>query len=317
METVIVARPLWPVLGRISALLPSAGYLVEAAPGWERIADPPGGAGDVCGVLLGEYGELFAELDLLRKFRARGGPGIPAVVVGGRHALDRAARFRQAGANAVVPADMPAERLLDICLPLFRYGRLFREQDAMIRELREGSFRDGLTGLPNRRQFDLDVTRHVALARRTGRPLSCVLADIDDFRAVVERHGASAGDAAIVRFGQILQRTKRTYDTVARLEGNAFAWLLVNADRQAALLAATRSRAAVREADFGEGPAPLRLTATFGVSSIRPGVDVSAEDLVGNADRALYWGKESGKDVIRFYPREETESDAAADSRVS
>jgi diguanylate cyclase (GGDEF)-like protein len=104
---------------------------------------------------------------------------------------------------------------------------------------------------------------------------------------------------------------------VARLGGDEFAWLLVDADRSQALQAAARAQEIVRESVFDAEPEPVRLTATFGVSSVSPGVDLSVAYLVGNADRALYWGKESGKNVVRFYPAKRADQDAAAHSHIS
>jgi PleD family two-component response regulator len=73
----------------------------------------------------------------------------------------------------------------------------------------------------------------------------------------------------------------------------------------------------VNESVFEVAGSPTKLTATFGVSSLLPGVEISADDLVGNADRALYWGKESGKNTVRFYPQKKTESDAETDTHLS
>jgi diguanylate cyclase (GGDEF)-like protein len=121
----------------------------------------------------------------------------------------------------------------------------------------------------------------------------------------------------IRQFGTVISRAKRTYDSVARLGGDEFAWLLVDADRSQAIQAAARAQEIVRGSVFDVAPEPVRITATFGVSSVSPGVDLSVDYLVGNADRALYWGKESGKNVVRFYPAKRADQDAAANSYLS
>ena len=318
MATVLIARPLWPVLRRIVPFLAAEGYQVEEAPSWSRLADVRLSRPGLAGVFLGEHGAAAEEIAVLRRFREREGAlGVPVVVVGGMNALMRAAGFRAAGADLVVAADVSPERLIGKATPLLHYGALYRSLQDANSALREKAMLDELTGLPDRRRFSMDVARHVEMARRIGRPLSCIIVDIDDFRKINDSYGHSAGDGVIRQFGTVISRAKRTYDSVARLGGDEFAWLLVDADRSQAIQAAARAQEIVRESVFDAEPEPVRLTATFGVSSVSPGVDLSVDYLVGNADRALYWGKESGKNVVRFYPAKRADQDAAAHSYLS
>ncbi len=287
----------------MSALLAAAGFRVVEAPSWKPLLENGLSIPDLSGILLGEHGDTQCELEILRRFRERAGAlGVPVILVGGLNAIVRAQRFRDAGADAVLPADIDAEDFLERVRPLLRYGALYQDLATSNKEIREQSLRDGLTGLPNRRHFSLDLARHVEMARRIGRSLSCILIDIDDFKAVNDTYGIRAGDDVIRQFGEVINGAKRTYDTVARLGGDEFAWLLLDADPPQALQAATRAQRVVADSVFHAEPEPVRLTATFGVSSIVSGMELRADDLVGNADRALYWGKESGKNVVRFYP---------------
>jgi diguanylate cyclase (GGDEF)-like protein len=228
--------------------------------------------------------------------------GVPVVVVGGRNAAHRASRLRAAGADLVLAADLPPGEILDLARPLLTYGELYRGVEAAVREMRDQAMLDGLTGLPNRRQFVRELARTVEMARRIGRPLSCIVSDIDDLQDVNESHGHPAGDHVIRQFGEILTRAKRSYDGVARLGGDEFAWLLVDAGPEQAMQAARRAHRMVGEAVFDGADSPLRLTATVGVASLIPGEEWTAASLMENADRALYWGKESGKNVVRCYP---------------
>jgi diguanylate cyclase (GGDEF)-like protein len=145
------------------------------------------------------------------------------------------------------------------------------------------------------------------MTRRIGRPVSCIVSDIDDLQDVNAAHGHPAGDGVIRQFGEMLARAKRKYDFVARLGGDEFAWLLVDAGPAQALHAARRAHRMVGEALFEGAGVPLRLTATFGVASLIPGEEWTAATLMENADRALYWGKESGKNMVRCYPPPEQE----------
>lgn len=217
----------------------------------------------------------------------------------------------------VLPADISLADLVERTKPLLRYGSLYRSLSDTNRRLRELSMRDDLTDLPNRRHFSHDLSRNVEMARRIGRSLSCVLVDIDDFKRINDEFGHPAGDAVIRQFGQVIRSVKRTYDTVARLGGDEFGWLLVDADRSQALHAAGRAHGVVNRTEFDVGGRTLKVTATFGVSTLVPGVDISPDLLVENADRALYWGKESGKNSVRCYPPEKVQHDAEADPHVS
>jgi len=252
------------------------------------------------------------ETEVLRRFRERSGAaGVPLILIGGMNALLHAQKFRTAGVDVVVPADITPESLLEQVGPLLHYGTLYQTLLDSNRALREQAMLDDLTGLPNRRHFSQDASRHIEMARRIGRPLSCILVDIDDFKMINDTYGHPAGDQVLCKFGAVLEKAKRTYDTVARLGGDEFAWLLVDADQPQALQAATRAHGIVKETIFDLESGPIRVTATFGVSSVSPGVELSVDYLVGNADRALYWGKESGKNVVRFYPAKKGNPDGS------
>ena len=308
--TILVARPLWPVLGRVGDLLAHRGYSVETAGTWSALLAEPGKRAGLAAVLLGEYGAVAEEEEILRRFRDAGGPGVPVFLVGGQSAVRRARRFRQAGADMVFAADLPEEEILDRAQPLLAYGEMFREAVLAGRELADGAMMDGLTGLPDRRRFSLDLDRCVETARRIGQPLSCIVTDIDDLRRVNEAHGAEVGDSVIRQFGGVLTRAKRSYDTVARLGGDEFVWLLLGVGRDEALRAAERAHRLVSVSVFNGTHEPVHVTATFGVASLSPGGEWNAQTLVENADRALYWAKESGKNMIRVYPPGKEVADA-------
>jgi len=308
--TILVARPLWPVLGRVGGLLSRSGHSVETAGSWSALLSEPGRRAGLAAVLLGEYGSVAEEEGILRRFRDGAGPGIPVFLIGGQNAVRWTRRFREAGADMVFAADLSEEVILDRAQPLLAYGEMYREAVLAGRELSDLAMRDELTGLPDRRRFALDLERSAETARRIGRPLSCIVTDIDDLRRVNEEYGSVVGDSVIRQFGGVLSRVKRSYDTVARLGGDEFVWLLLGVGRDEALRAAERAQRLVSGSVFNGTHEPVRVTATFGVSSLSPGGEWNAQALVENADRALYWGKESGKNMVRFYPPEKEVADA-------
>jgi len=309
-RTVLIARPVWPVLGYLAEELVSRGYFVERSGSWDALLDVRAEGEDLAAVFLGEYGEIGEEEELLRRFRKGGeGKGVPVFLVGGRNAMRRERRFREAGADQVFPADLSAADILDRARPLRTLGDMYHNALEVNRELRGHSLVDELTGLPNRRRFTEELERSIEMARRIGRPLSCIVTDIDDIRGVNETHGFPVGDGVIRRFGEILKEGKRRYDAVARLGGDQFVWLLVGANASQAVRAARRVHRKVAESVFDGGQSPVRVTATWGVATVFPGEESPERLLMENADRALYWGKESGKNMVRSYPPEKAAVD--------
>ncbi|MGE5284214.1 MAG: GGDEF domain-containing protein [Actinomycetota bacterium] len=309
-ESILVARPLWPVLRRIGELLSRRGYSVETAGSWSALLAEPGRRERLAAILLGEYGSVAEEEGILRRFRDGGVPGVPVLLIGGQNAVRRTHRFREAGADMVFAADLSEEEILDRAQPLLEYGEMYREAVFAGRELSDAAMRDGLTGLPDRRRFSLELDRCAETARRIGRPLSCIVTDIDNLRCVNETYGQGVGDSVLRQIGGILSRVKRSYDTVARLGGDEFGWLLLGVGRDDAVRAAERAQRRISGSVFNGTHEPVHVTATFGVASLSPGKEWNAQTLVENADRALYWGKESGKNMIRFYPPGKEVADA-------
>jgi diguanylate cyclase (GGDEF)-like protein len=100
-------------------------------------------------------------------------------------------------------------------------------------ELIDLASRDALTGLLNRRAFDAELQREWALAVRDGIDSFVLIADLDDFKTLNDRHGHAAGDEVLRRFAAALSRAARRTDIVARIGGDEFAVLLVRCDEQA------------------------------------------------------------------------------------
>lgn len=307
---ILIARPLWPVLRRIGDLLSRRGYSVESFDSWNALLEKPGIRDGLAAVFLGEYGYPAEEEGVLRRFRDANRPGVPVFVVGGRSALRWTRRFREAGADMIIPADLAGEEILDRALPLLAYCEMYRGALSAGREMRNLWMVDELTGLPDRRRFSHDLERSSEAARRIGRPLSCIVTDIDNLRSINEGHGSAVGDGVIREFGDVLNRAKRRYDNVARLGGDEFVWLLLGVDGVEAVQAAERVNRLVSGTVFRGVGERLRVTATFGVASLTPGSEWNVDTLLEQADRALYLGKECGKNVVRFYPPGREVSDA-------
>lgn len=153
---------------------------------------------------------------------------------------------------------------------------------------------DPLTGLGNRRAFDDLLEAEVGRARRHGDPLSLVLLDIDHFKAVNDRFGHQRGDRVLVEVGRRLVAIARRGETVARIGGEEFAWVLPRTPGAGAECAARRARDAVASAPFDVAG---RLTISAGVCDLATAD--SAEEMVRVADRMLYRAKADGRDAVR------------------
>ena len=177
-------------------------------------------------------------------------------------------------------------------------GLAISNTDAWDRLARQASS-DPLTGIANRRTFHEHLSAEVARAHRYGRHLSLVLIDLDHFKAINDLHGHQAGDRVLVVFAKLLNAHSREGELVARIGGEEFAWLMPETDQLGAYAAADRVRSAVEKAEFEDVG---KLTLSAGVSSTETGRD--ADELIHNADRALYWAKESGRNMTFLYTDE-------------
>lgn len=166
--------------------------------------------------------------------------------------------------------------------------------EARLLELAE---RDPLTGLFNRRALEERARREVLLAQRTGRPLSLVLFDVDDFKAINDTHGHKAGDRVLQALARAIGQGVRGHDIVARYGGEEFLVLLPDTDGDRAVELAERLRQALRGLGLAESGQPVPVAASFGVASLgEPEEDW--DGLVVAADRALYRAKQAGKNRV-------------------
>jgi diguanylate cyclase (GGDEF)-like protein len=153
------------------------------------------------------------------------------------------------------------------------------------------SLTDHLTGLANRRLMDVIFDRYLVEAGRYGRELSVLMADIDYFKKYNDTYGHQAGDRLLSGTAELMVKETREADLVARYGGEEFVIILPETGLKEARRAAERIRRAVESR--GE------VTISLGVSSCREGT-VSKEELIGEADEALYRAKENGRNRVEI-----------------
>jgi diguanylate cyclase (GGDEF)-like protein/PAS domain S-box-containing protein len=170
------------------------------------------------------------------------------------------------------------------------------DRRAVERHLQHLADHDPLTGLLNRRRFEVELTRHVTEIERYGPQGALLVLDLDDFKLVNDSLGHSAGDELIQAVAEILRGQLRESDVVARLGGDEFAVLLPRGTGDDALAVAGKLVRAVREeATMVGGDHVLRVTTSIGIA-VFAADRVSGEEMLINADLAMYDAKEAGRD---------------------
>jgi len=166
----------------------------------------------------------------------------------------------------------------------------------LLREIHRQAMYDDLTGLVGRRHFLSEMEREKERARREDRPLSLLMIDADNFKSLNDTHGHPAGDAVLMALAQELVKGTRAVDLVGRLGGEEVAVLLPGATNQLAVLIAERLRAGVQQLKIPWHGKVLGVTVSIGATTLS--ANMSAMQLLEQADQALYAAKEAGRDRV-------------------
>ncbi len=158
------------------------------------------------------------------------------------------------------------------------------ERRRLVRRLESDALTDALTGLANRRAWDVQLPLALEHAARLGHPLSIALLDVDHFKLYNDRHGHPAGDLALRELGARWSAAVRSIDVLARIGGEEFGLLLPGCDEDEALHVVERMR----------HDAPARLTVSAGIVAWT--APATAAELVARVDRELYRAKAEGRD---------------------
>lgn len=181
-----------------------------------------------------------------------------------------------------------------------------RYQDQLRANYRESlsmAVTDGLTGLYNRRYFDVHIRRQLTHATESEKTFALLMIDVDHFKAVNDTHGHEAGDEVLVELAKRVMAAVRNVDMVARLGGEEFVVVMPDSDAEVAVAVAERLRRAVagQPVPRKAGGDPLDVTASIGVAVYTPDGDDDSE-LLARADKAMYEAKRRGRNQVYLAP---------------
>ena len=181
---------------------------------------------------------------------------------------------------------------------LAEQGGVALENVRLHEEAQRLSLTDGLTGVWNRRYFQMQFRQVLATATRFERPFSVLMMDLDHFKQVNDRFGHQRGDALLIEFSHRVTHLLREVDTFARYGGEEFICLLSETDTDGAKTTAEKIHDAIRGVPFGSMDEELvNLTVSIGVAAY-PDHGDSFKSLVEAADQALYRAKQTGRDRV-------------------
>ncbi len=238
---------------------------------------------------------------LLRMSHSAQGLRVPFLVLTSVKDSERMAQLLRDGACDAIMKPFRAVDLIariELHLKLQRLQRELIEKNKLLERL---SITDPLTGLRNRRFLTEILSVEFQRAHRYGTGLTILMADLDRFKEVNDRHGHLAGDEVLSVFAKRLQRRLRASDIAGRYGGEEFLVMLSQINAEGGVLFAERWRAEAEETpiELGDGRS-IRTTLSVGVASYTS-IFKDADELIAAADAALYCAKESGRNQVAVY----------------
>jgi diguanylate cyclase (GGDEF)-like protein len=225
-------------------------------------------------------------------------------LVSGDRVLAVLEALREGACGAAAREFSPADRALLSALAVPLAAAL--ANSARIAEAERLSLTDDLTKLHNARFLRQYLTAEIKRARRYDSQVSALFLDLDDFKEINDRHGHLVGSHVLMEMASVILTGVRDTDAVARYGGDEFVVILPETNTELALKVAERIREKIAAHHFSGGRSlRLRLTASLGIATF-PAHAQSPQQLIANADAAMYEAKAARKNCVRFAPEPES-----------
>ncbi len=191
-----------------------------------------------------------------------------------------------------------AEQVIDAAMTALQKAYELRDKQGNT-ELRQLADSDPLTGIPNRRVFDVRIQDEIDRANRYDQVVTIVLIDIDDFKRINDTFGHQVGDTVLKGLAVLLKRELRTMDFLARIGGEEFVIILPETGGTGARLFADRMLRRIAQHNFGDASSQISVTASAGLATFPDERIVDRESLLKLADENLYRAKHAGRNRYR------------------
>jgi two-component system cell cycle response regulator len=243
-------------------------------------------------------------MDVLGDIRSR--CSTPVIMVTGENVGHIAAEAIRKGATDYVvkvgdylfTIPLVIEKNLTVAALIKEKEELRRQLEAKNEQLEQMAATDALTGVYNRRHFSRVIDQLFAESQRYDKDLACVMIDLDGYKQLNDTFGHQVGDQLLVMAGKVISANMRRMDVAARYGGDEFVLLLPQAASEEASLAASR----IREEFYQASATLLRrqegVSMSIGVSSLKTNHAGTADQLVAQADAALYKSKQQGRNRV-------------------
>jgi diguanylate cyclase (GGDEF)-like protein len=261
--------------------------VTQASDGQKAIAAVRGDIFDL--LVVDIYMPGASGLEVLKVGRERD-PELQAIVMTAYATVNNAIEALRAGAYDYLVKPLDSLEVFDLALKrAVGFRNLLRENRRLFEEVQRLAMTDALTGLFNRRKLDEALELELERVRRYGRSLSTIMIDLDNLKHINDAYGHAAGDQVLKQVADVIQSQVRRIDTPVRYGGDEFLILLPEANLKEATILAERIAARCQDLRVGDHFVSFSL----GVVEWGPGIS-STEDLLLEADQALYEAKQAG-----------------------
>jgi len=222
----------------------------------------------------------------------------PVIMVTGREEADAKIRGLEQGASDYVTKPYDPRELLarvKVQLKIKSLQDKLKQSNQMLLEL---SHTDPLTGLNNRRSMMESLDKEFERSTRTQTPLSLLMLDIDHFKRINDNFGHQQGDTVLQVLASLLKEHLRPYDLAARFGGEEFSLILPETSEKDAGMVAERIRQSIQELELDDLPIDFRMTASIGLATSPNEAMATPDDLIREADYALYNAKRRGRNRV-------------------